>query len=372
MDYVDWCGRVFSTLLEITERSQDARLLGVRIEELAMALFGEESLPDFYGSTRRDGLLQAYKDLKAIRLIEVDKHRHLSVPRASRAFHGDPLPWWQAITSETLTDDERQLVEAVNHLTERPEMDHAWLEPVFYERIAEVLGLPEGYNDDGQPTLRRVVRLVKELHAAGFLGRSPHMTNSTAQATYKGLVWETRRRFTADSAEIDALILEGETPTVDFKRQLELGTPARNGELVKDVIALANTKASGPRYLLIGFTDDGDHYDPSDPGERQKRDRLLDELSQDRLQSIISDHTVPAVKVRYTEIAYRAGRVGKLEVLRDPTEVPYSVSKDVGRLKAGQVFHRHMAITREASPEEVIAMRADAERAVRRRAQSLS
>lgn len=152
-------------------------------------------------------------------------------------------------------------------------------------------------------------------------------------------MWDTHRRFTVDSAEINALVLEGETPTVDLRRQLELGTPARNAELVKDVIALANTKASGPRYLLIGFTDDGDYYAPSDADERVKRDRLLEDLNQDRLQSIISSYTSPAVKVRYTEVTYRAGRMGRLEFLRDPTEVPYAVSNRVRKLKKGHGFH---------------------------------
>ncbi len=79
------------------------------------------------------------------------------------------------------------------------------------------------------------------------------------------LVWEHRRGITVSSQAIDAVVAEGETPTVDLKRQLALDTASHKAELIKDVIALANTKATGPRYLIIGFTDDGVYYDPDDP-----------------------------------------------------------------------------------------------------------
>src|SRR5205823_14477290 len=41
------------------------------------------------------------------------------------------------------------------------------------------------------------------------------------QATYSGLVWETRRGFTLMSKFIDELVAEWETTNVDFKRRSE-------------------------------------------------------------------------------------------------------------------------------------------------------
>lgn len=48
--------------------------------------------------------------------------------------------------------------------------------------------------------------------------------------------------------------------------------------------------------------------------------------------------------VRYEVVPYRSGAVGKLEVLREPTNLPYKVAHPIGdkkRIEAGQVFVRH-------------------------------
>lgn len=84
-----------------------------------------------------------------------------SVLRGSRAFASAPLPWWHGITAEPLTDDERRLVETVNRLSERPESDHAWLEPVYYERVTEALDLPEAHDDEGYSMLHRIGHRMK-------------------------------------------------------------------------------------------------------------------------------------------------------------------------------------------------------------------
>lgn len=148
--------------------------------------------------------------------------------------------------------------------------------------------------------------------------------------TYHGLVWETRRQFTIESCEIDELVAGGETPTLDLKRQLELRTASQKAELIKDVVALTNTKASGRRFLLIGFTNDGDYYEPTDNEERAERDQLFKRLTEETLQTIVAHYTTPAVQVRYNPVAYRLGPVGRLEILRDPTELPYAV-REPGR-----------------------------------------
>lgn len=142
------------------------------------------------------------------------------------------------------------------------------------------------------------------------------------------------------------------------------------------VIALANTKGPGPRHLIIGFTDEGDYYEPENPQERADRDRLLDALSEERLQSIVSTYTDPVLRIRYTKADHHRGPVGMLQIHRDTTELPYAVRKTIGstdktdksarQVRQSQVFLRDGTFTREARPEEIERLRADAERSRQR------
>jgi hypothetical protein len=68
---------------------------------------------------------------------------------------------------------------------------------------------------------------------------------------------------------------------------------------------------------------------------------------------------------------YRAGRVGKLEVLRDAKKLPYSVAKSLGeksagdkkRITEGQVFVRHGSQTEPPTDAERRAIEEEGERA---------
>jgi len=171
------------------------------------------------------------------------------------------------------------------------------------------------------------------------------------RSTYKGLVWETRRGYTVQSRTIDELVREWETTSVDFKQELHVDTASEKAELVKDVIALANTQASGRRWLVLGFENKTRaYYGPPDP-----------KVTPDRLEQLLAEYVTPAVDIRYEVYDYRAGPVGMLEILRDPKKLPYAVKRAVGgphgqrgekHVEEGQVFVRHGSHTAEASEEE--------------------
>jgi hypothetical protein len=202
------------------------------------------------------------------------------------------------------------------------------------------------------------------------------MGSREAQSTYLGLVWELRRASTISSQEIDQLAQEGETLTVELKRELDLRTKSQKAEFIKDVIALANAKSPESRYLLIGFTDDGEYYNPQDLQKRANRDQLLDALSAEQIQAILSAHTRPVIQIQYTKVDYYDGTVGKLEITRDVTELPYQVSKTIGstdrkdrnarQVRQGQVFIREGTIIREADATDIESMSEIAERAKQR------
>lgn len=280
---------------------------------------------------------------------------------------------WIRIFARDLEEDEARLLRILNRLSEQKQPDFAYLEMVPYEDLYAELGWAPGYEAEQKADV-----LVRNLEALGYAKYSLAINSSdlAARPSYTGLVWEHRRGITVSSQEVDALVEEGETPTVDLKRQLAVDTMSQKAELIKDVIALANTKASGPRYLLIGFTDLGDYFDPEDLQVRAERDRLLESLREERLQEIISEYTTPVLQIRYTKAEYHKGPIGKLQILRDATQIPYAVRKTLGstdkkdksakQVREGQVFLRDGTVTREARQDEIERMRADAERAKQR------
>jgi predicted HTH transcriptional regulator len=148
---------------------------------------------------------------------------------------------------------------------------------------------------------------------------------------------------------------------VEFKRELHTGTADQKAEFVKDILGLANTKASGRRWLIIGFDDKTYNYHgpPNDA-----------KITQNHIEHLLSAYTSPVVHVKYNVVNYRKGKVGKLEVFRDPAELPYTVAKSVGskarggkRIETGQVFVRHGSQTEEPTPTELAALIDEAKRA---------
>lgn len=372
MEFVQWCGVFLAKVLELQECSGAAHTLGVRYNDLGPTLFG----PAWISRQRSTAIHQAYEDLKRLGLIEQDRRlpQYFSIPRHALEVARNQKGLWVQICGTNLAPDETQLLQALNRLGEQRQLDVAYLDMVPYEMLYAALGLIPVYE-----ATQEVERLVRNLHDFGFaqFSRESNTQALTARPTYAGLVWEHRRGITVSSQAIDALVAEGETPTVDLKRQLALDTASHKAELIKDVIALANTKATGPRYLIIGFTDEGDYYEPENPQARAERDHLLNALNEERLQSIVSMYTDPVLRIQYTKADYHRGPVGILQIHRDATELPYVVRKTIGstdktdksarQVRQGQVFLRDGTITREARSGEIDRMRADAERANQRR-----
>ncbi len=117
-------------------------------------------------------------------------------------------------------------------------------------------------------------------------------------------------------------------------RNSDLSADRGQVQFVKDILGLANTQASGKRWLTVGF-DDKSHAYHSAPDPN---------LSQDHLEQILAIYTEPMVEIRYDSIEHYEGPVGRIQVLRDSAKLPYEVAKSVGdhkRINKGQIFvHR--------------------------------
>jgi tetratricopeptide (TPR) repeat protein len=147
-----------------------------------------------------------------------------------------------------------------------------------------------------------------------------------------------------DEIQVYALIADGESTNVEFKRELDLSIANTKAEFIKDVIALANS-AIDAGYMLIGV----DNY---------KMIVGSNGVKEEQIQQILSTYTTPPVNATYESIPMHSVGFVQVEVLTiRPTQKPHSVARSVGNRTQNEVFVRHGTVVTDASPDEIIAMR---------------
>lgn len=244
------------------------------------------------------------------------------------------------------------MLSAVNRLSEQCEDDHAWLKEIDYGNGLEGYSTPDGVNSEG--SILDTLDSLRNIELIGPAG----WADLTVRSSYRGLVWERKRKYTDDVVTIDKLIADGETATVDFKRHLAIKSSRQKREFLKDAAALANTRATGRRYMLIGVEDDGRTYRSQSVEDQDEHKRGLRQVSQDTLQQILNEATRPVLTVRYDVVEHPDGPVGRLEVLRHRSDIPYAVVKDNQTV----VYVRREAVTQAATQDEIEEMQRQAAR----------
>lgn len=351
MDFIEWCDQVLGKVIEMTAADATVRSIGADVEQqIGPAIFGEERArsAEFWNSKERLGIYDALNQLVGLGLVE-DRHEKFFRPtKLGEDLHVDMTPLWEVLCGETYKADQEHVLRAVNRLSPHAADDHSWVESVEHDGLLIELGWEDDFDllwaVSQELEERQVVRANRRIGAVGL------------EATYRGLVWEHRRGITLESKFIDQLVGEWETTSVDFKRELHTNTADEKAELIKDVIALANTQASGRRLLIVGFEDKTRQYHgPPDA-----------KVTHEHLEQLMSQYVIPVVNVRYEIVAYRSGTVGKLEVLRDPSKLPYRVKKSIGdkkRIEQDDVFVRHGSLTEPPTELELGAIEEEGERA---------
>lgn len=368
-DYLEWCARVLGVYLGEARNSLEARRDGLRPEQVARRVFGTGIVGQegFDGSVRWEALKQAIRDLddEGFIFTDDDKFGDKQTTPGKIANDGEAFleekearwgHWW-AICAQApkFKPEHRGLIELVNRLSPREDGLYAWMEWVHQDALCRELGW--------QPELLRLV--VQEIrHQHDYILPRPNFypfdpvpsDDMYLRATYMGVVLTTKRHLTVEARQIDKLVEEWETTSVDFKRELVTKTKDQKAEFVKDVLALANTQVSGERWLIVGFDDKTrTHHSAPDPS-----------LSQDHLEQILAEYTDPFVSVRYDVVEHHQGLVGRVRVLRDPAKLPYKVARSVGdrkRIEKGQIFVRHGSQTEEPTLGELKALQLEGERA---------
>lgn len=355
MDYVEWCEHILSTLVGECLRDSKARTHGMHFRKLAIPVASDmpAGVPDEFKIY--EGLDQLY----SLELVEhlSGTHHYWKPTVRGHVVVADTTQLWRAICSAELSEQQSTVLTSINRLSVIDADGWPGVAWASHESLLAELGWDDWH---------LAYALVNELKDFGlislraFIGRTFEV-----RATYRGVVWETRRGFTAESAFIDDLVAEGETTSVDLKRELHTGTADEKAEFVKDVLSLANTQASGRRWLIVGFVDKTrDYYGPPSP-----------KLTQNHIEQLLARYTEPIVTVKYEVVDFRKGPVGRLEVIREPWKLPYRASKPLGdkkRIQESQVFVRHGSQVEEPSPAELQAIQEEGDRARVRRQESES
>jgi hypothetical protein len=360
MDFIDWCHHVLRTLEEQRFHPH------LSDHELQEVLFGEISKPsEFHFSDVRHSMFHALWALRDAGLAEEGNHRKWKITPLGRRVLSDPIEFWSKICEEELDSEEQTLLRMVNQLSPHENSDPpcVWLKDIGADAIYAAFDIqaPPGKTNEHLAALNKYVyELPKLLNEKGFLttrGR-PGYHNDLAP-TYKGSVWETRRGFTIESEFIDGLVREWETTNVDFKRELGLDTQKQKGEFAKDVLGLVTTKSSGRRYMIVGFDDKTRQYfGPPDPA-----------VTQNRMEQVLANLTDPLLIIRYEIVEIRVGKVGKLELIREPEKLPYRASQDVFDekrrkvLEKGKVYVRHGSQTESPTQSELEGLEDEGQRA---------
>ena len=201
------------------------------------------------------------------------------------------------------------------------------------------------------------VHLAKSLERLGFLNVRASLGGPVrVRPTYRGIVRATKSVATEWQRRLTDMVNEWETATVEFKRELDLGSPSKHAEFAHDVIALANTKASGrERFLVLGY----------DPRSREFNMTVSPKLSQDSLENLLNEYADPAPSIRYFTVEHDSGSgaVGVIEIGRDPTRLPHRLRRDGGKRHAMEIFVRHGSHIEQPTADELAALIAEGERA---------
>lgn len=148
---------------------------------------------------------------------------------------------------------------------------------------------------------------------------------------------------------LTALRYKSEGADIDFKSaqyRFTNGTEDDKGELLKDILAIANAWRDGPGYILLGFRDQRPH-----PAEVVGINESLDDS---RVQQFVHGKVKPALTFSYEEHLYEGKTVGVIKIPKQKR--PFYISHAYGRLKSNVVYVRRGSSTSEAEPPEIAAM----------------
>ena len=152
-----------------------------------------------------------------------------------------------------------------------------------------------------------------------------------------------------DQQLIETLLHEDEGTALDFKCPQYTFAQAANtnkSELLKDILAFANSWRHSPAYILIGVEEVR--------GARSNPAGITDHLDDAHLQQFVSSKTNRPVEFRYRQIKFDGIELGLIEIPEQAR--PIYLLRPFGKLDENAVYVRHGSSTAVARPEEIARM----------------
>lgn len=161
-----------------------------------------------------------------------------------------------------------------------------------------------------------------------------------------------------DSEQLRVLIRQGESASLDFKARQYAFTGADDddkSELLKDVLAFANSWRTETAHILIGVED-------SNGTPRLVGIPLHDHIDDAKLQQFINSKTNRNVDLSYRVVDIDGVSVGVISIPLQSR--PTYATRPCGRVKVGQVYYRRGSSTTLADPDDIHQMGRDDQRAL--------
>ena len=148
---------------------------------------------------------------------------------------------------------------------------------------------------------------------------------------------------------LEHLLHEPESQSLDFKQaqyRFERASELDKSELLKDVLAFANSWRRTPAYVLIGVREV--------KGGRSQVVGITEHIEDASLQQFVNSKTQRRVELSYEVVRVEGVEIGVIGVpIQDR---PVYAEDDYGKVKARVVYFRAGSSTKEATPEEIARM----------------
>ena len=154
---------------------------------------------------------------------------------------------------------------------------------------------------------------------------------------------------TIDNALLDSLLYGEEGVDLDFKRdqyKFSKASDEEKGELLKDILAFANSWRRSDAFILIGVKEI--------KGGRSELVGIEEKLDDAQIQQFVNSKTQKPITFSYRNLDFEEKCVGVIQI---PIQNrPFYLKKDYGRLKKDTVYIKRGSSTDVAKLDEVAKM----------------
>lgn len=152
-----------------------------------------------------------------------------------------------------------------------------------------------------------------------------------------------------DSTLLENLLYQEEGSALDFKEKqypFDGAKKDQKGELLKDILAFANSWRQTTAYILVGVEEV--------KGGRSRIIGITDHLDDAKLHQFVNSKTQQSVEFSYFPFHTEGSEIGVIEIPLQ--QRPIYIRRDYGKLNADVVYIRDGSSTRPATPDEIAKM----------------